>query len=151
MLLDPGGGFRSKTAVMKPFRKWNGYKFITTMCNGHSPTEKSVRPGVTCKGFVTAVAIGQSQRLYSGVGIFNWHYLSSPPQTSDPTFPGGPPRITAAGVLCNVKPGIIELHGTGIGIQDCTGTVQCTGTVPVLLLYQYPPGTDTVWQPILLI
>jgi hypothetical protein len=26
------------------------------------------------------VAVGQSQRLYSGVGIFNWYYLSSPPQ-----------------------------------------------------------------------
>jgi hypothetical protein len=26
------------------------------------------------------MAIGQSQRLYSGVRIFNWYYLSSPPQ-----------------------------------------------------------------------
>jgi hypothetical protein len=26
------------------------------------------------------VAAGQSQRFYSGVGIFNWYYLSSPPQ-----------------------------------------------------------------------
>jgi hypothetical protein len=35
-----------------------------------------------CNGYVTAVAVavGQSQRLYSGVGIFNWYYLSSPPQ-----------------------------------------------------------------------
>jgi hypothetical protein len=33
-----------------------------------------------CSGYVTAVAAGQSQRLYSGVGIFNWHYPSSPPQ-----------------------------------------------------------------------
>ena len=31
-------------------------------------------------GYVTAVATGQSQRFYSGVGIFNWYYLSSPPQ-----------------------------------------------------------------------
>jgi hypothetical protein len=31
-------------------------------------------------GYVTAVAAGQSQRFYSGVGIFNWYYLSSPPQ-----------------------------------------------------------------------
>jgi hypothetical protein len=33
-------------------------------------------------GYVTAeaVAAGQSQRFYSGVGIFNWCYLSSPPQ-----------------------------------------------------------------------
>jgi hypothetical protein len=33
-----------------------------------------------CSGYVTAVAAGQSQRLYSGVGIFDWYYLSSPPQ-----------------------------------------------------------------------
>ena len=26
------------------------------------------------------MAVGQSQRLYSGVGIFNWHYPSSPHQ-----------------------------------------------------------------------
>jgi hypothetical protein len=26
------------------------------------------------------VAAGQSQRFYSSVEIFNWHYLSSPPQ-----------------------------------------------------------------------
>jgi hypothetical protein len=39
-----------------------------------------------CNGYVTAVAVGQSQRLYSGVGIFNWCYLSSPPQIL--RFPG---------------------------------------------------------------
>jgi hypothetical protein len=33
-----------------------------------------------CNGYVTAVAAGQSQRFYSGMGIFNWYYLSSPPQ-----------------------------------------------------------------------
>ena len=27
------GGFRIETAVTKPFRKWNGYKFITAICN----------------------------------------------------------------------------------------------------------------------
>jgi hypothetical protein len=27
-----------------------------------------------------AVVAGQSQLFYSGVGIFNWYYLSSPPQ-----------------------------------------------------------------------
>jgi hypothetical protein len=33
--------------------------------------------GLPCNGR----AAGQSQRLYSGVvGVFNWHYLSSPPQ-----------------------------------------------------------------------
>jgi hypothetical protein len=33
-----------------------------------------------CSGYVTAVAAGQSQRFYSGVGFFGWYYLSSPPQ-----------------------------------------------------------------------
>jgi hypothetical protein len=48
-------------------------------CKGHSPTDISVRSGATAM-YVTAVAAGQSQRFYSGVGIFNWHYLGSPPQ-----------------------------------------------------------------------
>jgi hypothetical protein len=30
--------------------------------------------------WVTAVAAGQIQRFYSGVGIFNWHHLSSTPR-----------------------------------------------------------------------
>ena len=38
--------------------------------NGH------MRP-FGCNGYATAVAVGQSQRLYSGVGMFNWYYLSS--------------------------------------------------------------------------
>jgi hypothetical protein len=29
-----------------------------------------------CNGYVTAVAAGQSQRVYSGVGIFNWGIIS---------------------------------------------------------------------------
>jgi hypothetical protein len=33
-----------------------------------------------CNGYVTAVAAGQSQRLYSGVGIFSWYNPISPPQ-----------------------------------------------------------------------
>jgi hypothetical protein len=33
-----------------------------------------------CSGYVTAVAAGQSQLFYSGVGIFSWRYLSLPPQ-----------------------------------------------------------------------
>jgi hypothetical protein len=33
-----------------------------------------------CDGYVTAVAASQSQRFYSGVEIFKWYYLSSPPQ-----------------------------------------------------------------------
>jgi hypothetical protein len=57
-LLDPGGGFRSETALTKPFRKWNGYKFIAVVCNGHSPADTGVRSGVT------VMAVGQRQRLY---------------------------------------------------------------------------------------
>jgi hypothetical protein len=33
-----------------------------------------------CNGYVTAMAVGQRQRLYSGVRIFTGNYLSSPPQ-----------------------------------------------------------------------
>jgi hypothetical protein len=47
--------------MQRPFT--NGYKFP-----------------LGCNGYVTAVAAGQSQRLYSGVGVFHWCYLSSPPQ-----------------------------------------------------------------------
>jgi hypothetical protein len=48
-------------------------------------------------GYVTAVAAGESQRFYSGVGIFYWHYLSSPPQI-DPTLPAVPPRMKGTDV-----------------------------------------------------
>jgi hypothetical protein len=30
-----------------------------------------------CNGYVTAVAVGQRKRLYSGVRMFTWFYLSS--------------------------------------------------------------------------
>ena len=54
---------------------------MTAICDGHSPTDTSARSGVAVMyNTVTAVAVGQSRRLYSGVGIFNWYYLSSPPQ-----------------------------------------------------------------------
>jgi hypothetical protein len=56
---------------------------MTVICNGHSPTDESVRSDFGCNGYVTAVAVGKSLPLYSGVGIFNWHdiwyYLSSSP------------------------------------------------------------------------
>jgi hypothetical protein len=41
------------------------------MRNGHSPTDTSARSGVavTCMCYVTAVAVGQRQRLCSGVII----------------------------------------------------------------------------------
>jgi hypothetical protein len=45
-LLDPGNGFGSETAVARAFRKWNGQNFNGHVCNGHSPTDASVRSGV---------------------------------------------------------------------------------------------------------
>ena len=39
-----------------------------------------------CNGDVTAVAVGQSQRLYSGVRMFTGNYLSSTPRAL--RFPG---------------------------------------------------------------
>jgi hypothetical protein len=52
--------------------------------NRHKTQGASARSG----GYVTAVAAGQSQRFYPGVGVgvFNWHYPSSTPR--DLRFPG---------------------------------------------------------------
>jgi hypothetical protein len=50
------------------------------MCNGHSPTDTGSRSGVTCNGHVTAMAVGQRQRLCSGVRMFAGNYLSSTPR-----------------------------------------------------------------------
>jgi hypothetical protein len=51
MLLDPDCGFRfrSETAVIRRFQKWNGQKFSGYIFNGHSPTDADagVRSGVT--------------------------------------------------------------------------------------------------------
>jgi hypothetical protein len=48
-------------------------------------------------GYLTAVAAGQSQRFYSCVGIFNWHYLSLPPQ-----IPRGPwSHLEPGGLMCS--------------------------------------------------
>jgi hypothetical protein len=38
-----------------------------------------------CNGYATAVVAGQTKRLYSGVGIFNWYHPSSPPQVLRPS------------------------------------------------------------------
>jgi hypothetical protein len=56
---------------------YNGYMYVTAI-----PQRKKfpVNSPFGCNGYVTAVAAGQSQRFCSGVGIFNWYYLSSPPQ-----------------------------------------------------------------------
>jgi hypothetical protein len=47
LLQPPNGGFRSETAVTRRFRKQNGQKFSSYVFNGHSPTDKIVRSGVT--------------------------------------------------------------------------------------------------------
>ena len=47
ILKPPHGGFGSETAVTKLFQERSGYKFITAIFNGHSPTDASVRSGVT--------------------------------------------------------------------------------------------------------
>ena len=51
--------------------KYNGY--ITR--NGHSPNGHKCPFG--CNGYVTVVAVGKRQRLYSGVRMFTWFYLNS--------------------------------------------------------------------------
>jgi hypothetical protein len=63
LLKPPNGGFRSETDVTLPFGSEtfpNGYKYPFG-CNGY---------------YVTAVAVGQRQRLYSGVGMF----MPAPPK-----------------------------------------------------------------------
>ena len=55
------------------------------ICSIHFQTDASARSSVTCNGYVTAVAVGQSQPPYSGLGIFNWYYLNSPPQIPRPS------------------------------------------------------------------
>jgi hypothetical protein len=47
VLKTPNDGFRSKTAVTRPFRKWNGQKFNGYIFNGDFPTDESARSGVT--------------------------------------------------------------------------------------------------------
>ena len=46
--------------------------------------------------YVTAVAAGQSQRSYSGVGNFNLYYLSSPPQIPRRPWVG----LETGGLMC---------------------------------------------------
>ena len=46
-----------------------------------APNPLNLRPShkrpLGCNGYVTAVVVGQIQRLYSGMEIFKWYYLSS--------------------------------------------------------------------------
>ena len=49
-------------------------------------------------GYVTAVAVGQSQRFYCGVGIFNWYFLSLPTQI--PLHSGVPLELGGLACVC---------------------------------------------------
>jgi hypothetical protein len=61
----------------KRLQIYNGY--VTAIPQRPAGTVKvSVR--VYNNGHLMAVAAGQSQRVYSGVGIFNWYYPSSTPR-----------------------------------------------------------------------
>jgi hypothetical protein len=86
-------GFTSETAARR-FQKGNGrYETVSEVkrlqiYNGYMqrPFPNGHKRPFGCNGHVTAVTAGQSQRFYSGVGIFNWYYPSSPPQI--PRRPG---------------------------------------------------------------
>jgi hypothetical protein len=68
-LLDPGGGFTSETAE-RQFQKPHGrYTAI-------SEVKRPTKCPFGCNGNVTAVVVGQSKRIYSGVGMFTGNYLS---------------------------------------------------------------------------
>jgi hypothetical protein len=79
------------------------------MCNGHSLTENCP---FGCNGYVTAVAVGQSQRLYSGVGLFNWHYLSSPPQI---------PRLSRVVLDVDTQVNLVRLRSNTVLVRNTMG------------------------------
>jgi hypothetical protein len=54
----------------KQLQIYNGY-MLRPFSNG-----KGKKCPFGCNGYVTAVAVGQSQRLYSGVRAFTGNYLS---------------------------------------------------------------------------
>jgi hypothetical protein len=89
-LLDPGGGFTSETVALqfqkrngrcvtvsevKRLQIYSGYIVQRPFPNGHK------RP-FGCNGYVAAMAVGQRQRLCSGVSVrmFIGNYLSSTPR-----------------------------------------------------------------------
>jgi hypothetical protein len=92
VLLGPGGSYTTPETAARRFQKQNGrYETVSEVkrlqiyngiYNGYmkQPFPNGHKCPFGCNGFVTAVAAGQSQRFYSGVGIFNWYYLSLPPQ-----------------------------------------------------------------------
>ena len=67
----PHGFLYFKKHFSKLFQKRNGYKFMTAVFNGHSQTGTGLRSGVT------AVVVGQRQRVYSGFRMLAWFSISS--------------------------------------------------------------------------
>jgi hypothetical protein len=57
-----------------------------------------------CNGYVIVVAAGQSQQFYSGVGTFNWYYLSSPPQILHGSWVG----LESKGLICRYVTVILQ-------------------------------------------
>jgi hypothetical protein len=51
-------------------------KILTAIFLTDIPQRTQVSVRVYCNGNVTAVVVGQSQRLYYGVRMFTWNYLS---------------------------------------------------------------------------
>jgi hypothetical protein len=54
--------------VIRPLRTGNRFR---------SETVKKIYNSFTRGSYVTALAVGKKQRLYSGVGMFIWFYISS--------------------------------------------------------------------------
>ena len=87
-LLGPDGGFTSETAARRfqmwngryhtrPHRKWNGYNFITAICNGHAPN--GTKCPFCCNGYVNGCGRWPKWQkptvlflngFFFGVGIF---------------------------------------------------------------------------------
>ena len=74
--------------VTRLFQKRNG-RYLTVLevkrpqiYNGHMqrPFSNGHKCPFGCSGYVTAMAVGQRQRLSSGVKMFTGNYLSPPPQ-----------------------------------------------------------------------
>jgi hypothetical protein len=71
------------------------------------------------------VAAGQSQRFYSGVRIFNWYYLSSPPQIL--RAPGV--ELETRGLICRPNTTNFLLLNPGF-FFDASGPAQKAVLVP---------------------
>ena len=75
VLLDPGGGLTSETAARR-FQKQNS-RYETVSEVKRLKIYNGYMLYVTAIPQRTQVVAGQSQRFYSGVGIFNWYGIIS--------------------------------------------------------------------------